>query len=125
MPGPKDMGLIVTESGSVTVHTSDVAKARLIINCNRRDDDWGQIEIISREHPLHGDPLIAKLKELPRRTDMVIRGSITWPGILLDDIRAGGIHIATTPDLTAKSKGPAFGPNIEGKPAGLFAPLDK
>ena len=125
MPGPKDMGLIVTESGSVTVHSSDVTKARLVINCNRRDDDWGQIEIISREHPLHGDPLIAKLKELPRRTDMVIRGSITWPGILLDDIRAGGIHIATTPDLTAKSKGPAFGPNIEGKPAGLFAPLDK
>jgi hypothetical protein len=123
MPGPKDMGMVVAESGSVTVHTSNAAKARLVINCSRRDDDWGQIEIISRGHPLHGDPLIAKLKELPRRTDVEIRGSITWPGILFDDIRAGGIQIATPPDLSGSGKGPTFGTGIDGKPAGLFAPL--
>ena len=125
MPGPQDMGLVVAESGSVTVHTSNAAKARLVIDCSRRDDDWGQIEIISRGHPLHGDPLVAKLKELPRRTDMEIRGSITWTGIHLDGMRAGGVHIATTPDLTAKGAGPTFGPANEGKPAGLFVPLVK
>ncbi|MBA3937165.1 MAG: hypothetical protein H0X38_06875 [Planctomycetes bacterium] len=125
MPGPDDLGLVVTQGGSVTVHSSDPAKFRLVINCSRRDDDWGQIEIISRDHPLHGDPLIAKLKELPRRTDMEIRGTITWNGILLDGIRAGGIHIATPPDLAAHGKGPAFGTDNEGKPAGLFAPLRK
>lgn len=125
MPGPKDLGMTVADSGSVVVHTSNPAKARLVIDCSRRDNDWGQIEIISRGHPLHGDPLIAKLKELPRRTDMEIRGSITWTGIHLDGIRTGGIQIATAPELSGSGKGPTFGPGIEGKPAGLFVPLAK
>ena len=125
MPGPKDLGMAIAESGSLTVHTSDATKARLVIDCSRRDNDWGQIKIISEGHPLHGDPLIAKLKELPRRTDMEIRGSITWTGIHLDGFRAGGIFIAAAPDLAGKGKGPTFGPYNEGKPAALFVPLPK
>lgn len=123
IPGPKDMGMIIATGGSLTVNTSDAAKARLVINCSRRDNDWGQIEIISRGRPLGGDALIAKLKELPRRTDMTILGTITWTGIHLDDFRAGGIQVASAPDFSGKGKGPTFGADNEGKPAGLFVPV--
>ncbi len=116
--GPNDRGLLVREGGSLIVHTTDPAKARLLINCSKRDNDWGQIEIISRGHPLHGEPAIAKLKELPRLTDMVIMGEITWRGILLDDFLKGGIRVRSLPDL--KGKGPAFGTMNAGKPEELF-----
>lgn len=116
--GPNDYGMIIAEGGSLAVHTADPAKARLRIDCSKRDDDWGQIEIISRGHPLHGEPAIAKLKELPRLTDMIIRGEIAWNGILLDDFKAGGIQVKAKPDLGGKA--PAFGPGNAAKPADLF-----
>jgi len=121
--GPNDYGMIVNEGGSITVTTSNPAKARLVINCSKRDDDWGQIEIISRDHPLHGDPAIAKLKELPRLTDMIIKGDVTWKGILLDDFKAGGIQVETLPDLNGN--GPAFGTGNADKPQALFTVIPK
>jgi len=117
--GPNDYGMIIAEGGSLTVHSSDPAKARLLINCAKRDDDWGQISIISRGHPLEGEPAIAKLKELPRLTDMVIKGEVTWGGICLDDLLLGGIQVKTKPPLTGKGA-PSFGRGNAGKPDELF-----
>ncbi len=119
MPGPNDYGMVVTKGGSITVHTTDPVKTPLAIFCTKDDNDWGQIEIISRNHPLHGDPLIAKLKELPRITDMRIEGEVTWSGILLDDFRKGGIHVKSLPDLSGRT-GPTFGDQNQGKPEELF-----
>jgi len=118
--GPHDYGMIVAEGGSLTVHSSDPNKARLLINCSKRDNDWGQISIISRGHPLEGEPAIAKLKELPRLTDMVIKGEVTWGAICLDDILLGGIQVKTKPALKGKDA-PTFGNGNAGKPEELFS----
>ncbi len=119
LPGPNDYGMVVAPGGSIEVHTADPAKARLAIFCSKDDNDWGQIEIISRNTPLHGDPLIAKLKTLPRVTDMVIHGQVTWSGIRFDDIRKAGIHVKSLPDFSGKT-GPTFGNQNQGKPEELF-----
>ena len=119
-PGPNDYGMYVAPGGTIQVHSSNPAKFQLVINCAKRDNDWGQIEIISRGHPLHGEPLIAKLRELPRLTDMVIDGEVAWAGILLDDFKVGGIRVKTLPNLKAKSAGPVFGSGNAGKPESLF-----
>jgi hypothetical protein len=119
MPGPNDMGMRIPVGGSLTVHTTDPAQARLVINCSKRDNDWSQIEIISRGKEISGEALKAKLMELPRRTDMEILGDITWRGIHFDDIRTGGIHVKAPPDLSG-GKGPTFGTNNAAKPAELF-----
>ena len=117
--GPADYGVVVDEGGSVAVYTKDPAKARLLINCSKRDCDSGQIEIISRDHPLHGQPAIDKLNALPRLIDIVIKGKVDWNGICLDDILIGGIQVQAKPPLTGTGA-PTFGSGNAGKPDELF-----
>ena len=121
-PGPNDYGMLVSEGGSVTVHTSDPAKARLAIFCNKQENDWGQLEIISRGHSLHGDALVAKMKTLLCLTDMMIKGKVTWSGIRLDDMLKGGIRVSPLPPLSGNGA-PVFGDSNAGKPAELFTPI--
>lgn len=120
LPGPGDFGMEVAKEAKIVVTSSDISKARLVINCSKRDNDWGQIEIISRNHPLHGEPMIAKLKELPRVTDMLIKGSVTWEGIYLNDVKAGGLNVTEIPDLAGKDA-PTFGPDNKATASELFA----
>ncbi len=117
-PGPDNLGMVVAEGASITVTTADPAKARLLINCSKRDNDSGQIEIISRGQKLNGEALVAEMNKLPRMTDMLINGKVTWSGIRFDDILKGGITVKTLPDLAG---GPTFGPgNASVKPSDLF-----
>jgi len=124
MPGPNDYGMVVAEGGSIAVNTADLSKARLVINCSKQDNDWGQIKIISHGRPLQGEELIAKLKELPRLTDMVIKGKVSWEAIRFEDIRKGGIHVRTMPNLSGKNA-PTFGDGNQGKPEELFTVVDQ
>jgi len=117
--GPDDYGMLVAEGGRIAVTTSDPAKARLLINCSKRDDDWGQAQAASRGTPLEGEPMIAKLKELPRLTDIVIMGQVDWSGICLDDILLGGIQVKAKPALQGRDA-PSFGSRNAGKPEDLF-----
>ena len=119
-PGPDNMGMVVADSGRITVTTADPAKARLLINCSKRDNDSGQIANISQGQALNGEALVAKMNELPRLTDMSILGEVTWGGLRFDNILKGGIKVKAIPDLVT---GPIFGQGNAGTPRELFTLL--
>jgi hypothetical protein len=121
-PGPDDVGMVVQESGVIKVFSTDPKQARLIINCNKRDPNWGQIEIITRKLPVSGEEAKERMQKIPRLTDMVIKGTVDWTGIVLDDIRTGGIKVPTVPKI-GSADAPVFGDHNEAAPADLFAPL--
>jgi len=104
-----DFGLVVNPSGTLSVQSADLAKARLVIT-------WNGLSSSQHHKSDEVDPI-------DRWVDVVLQGKVSLTGVHFDRIRTGGIHLAdpamrTTGTLT-------FGEHNHGKPVDLFMVLAK
>jgi hypothetical protein len=113
-PGkPDDYGLVVTPRGAIRVHSQDPGKARLVIGYHGRTVrvGWGRDAYTQPEPPA--------FQALPHKIDMVLLGSVTFNGVVFDDVLKGGVLL---PDPAARSRwqNVFYGDNNDGKPDELF-----
>jgi len=100
IPGPDDSGLLVSETGSFKVYTANPAKARLLVNCHKLDQDEGQLGILFRNLNVNADQAMAKAKAVPKLVDMVLLGEADLSNVCFDDVLKGGIRMSDTSKAT-------------------------
>ncbi len=104
-----DWGLVVNPKGKLMVHSSNPAKARLVIA-------WHGLAINPNK----------KIKAEPGQAHnvrLVLQGQVSLAGVFFDYIQTGGIPLA---DQAIRSQGEiAFGEHNQGKPDELFRILEK
>ncbi len=101
-------GLIVVPGASLTVHSADPAKARLVIR-------WNGAEASGRWAERYGSAA-----DIPRKINMLLLQPLELDGVLFDDVQKGGILMAD-PARRTRWKHVYFGPRNAGKPDELFA----
>jgi len=123
-PSPADFGMIVTETGSFNVFADAAGKARLILNCHKLEQDWGQLGIQWSNRKL--DPVAgrAAAEAVPRLSDMVLLGKADMSNVRFEDIAKGGIHMAK-PATVSQWKNVELGANNGGTLKELVAPYKK
>jgi len=123
-PSPADFGMIVTETGSFNVFADAAGKARLILNCHKLEQDWGQLGIQWSNRKL--DPVAgrAAAEAVPRLSDMILLGKADMSNVRFEDIAKGGIHMAK-PATVSQWKNVELGANNGGTLKELVAPYKK
>ncbi len=123
-PGPDDFGLMVSESGSFRVFTAAPAKARLIVNCHKLDQDWGQLGIIMRDRHLDEAEGKARAGKVPKLSDMLLLGDADMSNVQFNDILKGGIRM-TDPAKAKRWTNVTFGTHNGGTPQELVSKYHK
>ena len=106
---PNDYGLIMNQSASLLVYSTDIQKARMIITWNG---------LGSYAYKGAGDP-----DPETRYVDLVLQGNVNLSGVHFDRMLRGGILIGD-PSFS-KQSGISFGEHNQGKSNELFNVLEK
>ena len=105
----KARGMIVTPSGSLSVHSKDPQLARLVFRWSGVDEQIDRASLM-----INGGA------DVSRRISVSILGRAEFDGVLFMDVDRGGIQLA---DVTAKAawKHVVFGANCGAAPEALYA----
>jgi hypothetical protein len=115
-------GLLVMKDGEFRVHSSDPAKARMVIQWTGRHGygDFGY----SRPDPKSEAQLRIHEEQIQGRINAAFLGDVQLNGVVFDHFHRGGIMLADM-NMVKQWKNVSFGEHNDGKPNELFVPFDK